>query len=84
MGLFDRIKKIFPACLASVAVAGLVSGVSVWAFGKPLLSIYITDSTEAILHGVVRLAYLGIPYFLCGHNLYVYRFGILWREVHGR
>jgi len=63
---FDRIKKIFPVCLISVAVAGLATGVSVWVFGKPLLSIYITDSTEAISHGIVRLAYLGIPYFLCG------------------
>lgn len=63
---FDRIKKIFPVCLASVAVAGLVTGVSVCVFGEPLLSIYITDSTEAISHGIVRLTYLCIPYFLCG------------------
>lgn len=63
---YDRIKKIFVTCLACVMIVGLISGVSVWFLGEPLLSIYITDSAEAISHGIVRLAYIGIPYFLCG------------------
>lgn len=63
---FDRIKKIFATCLASVMVVGLVSGCSVWFFGEPLLSIYITDSADAISYGLIRLTYIAIPYFLCG------------------
>ena len=35
-------------------------------FGDPLLSIYITDSPEAIKYGLVRMTYIMIPYFLCG------------------
>lgn len=32
----------------------------------PLLSIYITDSAEAISYGVVRMSLVCLPYFLCG------------------
>ncbi len=63
---FKRIKKIFTTCLVSVTVIGFASGFAVWFFGEPLLSIYITDSAEAISYGLIRLAYIGLPYFLCG------------------
>ena len=63
---YRRIKKIFITCLCCVAIVGLLSGVTVWVFGDSLLSIYITDSEEAIAHGLIRLAYIGLPYFLCG------------------
>ena len=63
---FDRVKRIFGICLANVAVMGAVFGGLVWAFGRPLLSIYITDSEAAIGYGVLRLTYICLPYFLAG------------------
>lgn len=65
-GLHKRIRKIMLLSLASVTVMGLVSGVSAWLMAKPLLSIYITDSAEAISYGVIRMSYISLPYFLCG------------------
>ena len=63
---FDRIKKIFRTCLAMVAVTGIVSGGSMFLFGRHLLKIYLPDAPEAISYGLIRLAWIGIPYFLCG------------------
>ena len=63
---YKRINKIFKICIASVAVVGLVTGVSLRIFGRPLLSIYITDSNEAIEMGLIRLTYISLIYFLCG------------------
>lgn len=63
---FDRIKKIYAVCLGYVTVFGLVAGSSVWFFGRDLLSIYITDSPQAIEYGIIRFQYIALPYFLCG------------------
>ena len=65
-GNFDRIKKIMFACLGLAFGAGVsLGGLSV-IFARPLLSIYITDSEEAIKYGVIRLTFICLPYFLCG------------------
>ena len=53
-------------CLGCVTVVGIVFGFTAWSFGRSLLSIYITDSQQAIEYGMVRLAYICLPYFLCG------------------
>ncbi|MDE5854068.1 MAG: MATE family efflux transporter, partial [Ruminococcus sp.] len=63
---YDRIKKIMIICLSSVFITGLVLGMMAFLFSKPLLSIYISDSDEAIKYGVIRIMYICIPYFLCG------------------
>jgi Na+-driven multidrug efflux pump len=63
---YDRVKKILWTCLACVGVTGLVLGLGMYAFGPQLLSIYITDSQEAIRYGLVRLGYICAVYFLCG------------------
>ena len=63
---YDRIRMILWCCLGSVTVVGLLLGVLGFAFGPQLLSIYITDSQEAISHGVMRLMYVCLPYCLCG------------------
>ncbi len=63
---FDRIKKIFGICLGFVAIAGAISGFSMWFFGRELLSIYIADSVEAISYGLIRLSYIALPYLICG------------------
>ena len=41
-------------------------GLLAYALGPTLLSIYITDSPEAIAYGMVRLGYICLPYFICG------------------
>ena len=63
---YMRIKKIFAYCAGYVAIAGFIAGFSVWYFGEELLSIYITDSQEAIMQGLVRFNYVALPYFICG------------------
>ena len=65
-GKLDRIKKIMWICLIAVFCTGMAMGLTALFFGRPLLSIYITDSEEAIKYGMVRMTYIMIPYFLCG------------------
>ena len=63
---YKRVKKILWTCLGCVGVAGLALGLLVRSVGGTLLSIYITDSPEALQYGLVRMSYICIPYFLCG------------------
>lgn len=63
---YQRVKKILWICLGCVTAVGLCAGLTVYSFGEQLLSIYITDSREAISYGMIRMAYLCLPYFLCG------------------
>ena len=63
---FDRVKKVLWICLGCVTVVGLTVGTTVYALGETLLSIYITDSAEAISYGMLRLSCICNPYFICG------------------
>ena len=63
---FDRIKKVFRTCVLMATITGLASGTLMYVFGKPLLAIYLPGATEEISYGLIRLAWIGIPYFLCG------------------
>jgi len=63
---YDRVKKIVWTCLGCVTVVGLCVSLTAVAFGEALLSIYITDSPEAIAYGMLRLSCVCIPYFICG------------------
>lgn len=63
---YRRIYKTLWICLGCVTVVGLALGFTVWFFGRQLLSIYITDSPQAIAYGMERLALICLPYFLCG------------------
>lgn len=63
---YQRVKKLLVICLCCVTVAGMVTGFFSVIFGKKLLSIYITDSAQAITDGMIRITFLGIPYFICG------------------
>lgn len=63
---YKRVKKTLWLCLACVMVVGMLLGLTAYMFGRPLLSIYITDSDVAIDYGMLRLAYVCLPYFLCG------------------
>lgn len=63
---FDRIRKTMFICLGFVFFIGFSMGLTMRLFGNPLLSIYISDSDEAIKYGLVRMTYICVPYFLCG------------------
>lgn len=65
-GNYKRVLKSLWMCLGCVTVVGLVGGIIAYAFAPQLLSIYISDSPEAIAHGVIRMMFICIPYFLCG------------------
>lgn len=63
---YDRVRKVAGICVGSVAVVGMVLGFTVWVFARPLLSLYITDSEEAIRYGILKLTILCLPYCLAG------------------
>ena len=63
---YKRVKKIYYTCMACMAPVVITVGLTFFIFAKPLLSLYITDSAEAISYGILRLTYLGLPYFLLG------------------
>ena len=63
---YDRVRKTVWICLGSVAVAGIAASAFVCGFGHQLLSVYITDSAEAIGCGLLRLYSVASLYFLCG------------------
>lgn len=63
---YKRVYKTLWICLGCVVVVGLGAGLLAWSLGQQLLSIYITDSAEAISYGMIRLGFVCIPYFLCG------------------
>ena len=63
---YSRVYKTLWICLGCVTVVGLTLGTLVWSVGRQLLSIYITDSAEAISYGMIRIAYICLPYFVCG------------------
>ena len=63
---YDRVKKTLYICLGCVTVLGLTSSVLMYSFAPQLLSIYITDSADAIASGVTRMSVVCLTYFLCG------------------
>ena len=63
---YKRVFKTLWICLACVVVVGLSLGSLAYFFGPQLLSIYITDSPEAISYGMIRMGFIALPYFLCG------------------
>ncbi|MBQ4052436.1 MAG: MATE family efflux transporter [Clostridia bacterium] len=65
-GEFKRIHKVLGYCLVLVFAVGLVAGGLVFLFAEPLLSIYISDSPEAIRYGAIKITMVGLPYFIGG------------------
>lgn len=63
---FDRIKKAMLLCVSCAAILGFIVGNLAYIFGDKLLSIYITDSPQAILYGLEKLSIICCTYFLCG------------------
>lgn len=65
-GKYDRVKKTFGVCITYISTIGIAVSLLAYVLGPTLLSIYITDSPEAISYGMIRLAYICFTYFLCG------------------
>lgn len=63
---FERVKKVFSLCVLYATLAGLLTGGLLTIFRRPLLSIYITDSPEALAIGMRRVFFTAMPYFLFG------------------
>lgn len=63
---YKRVRKVNLICIGCVTIMGLVGGFLMYTFGRPLLSLYITDSLQAISFGMMRMAYVSLPYFICG------------------
>lgn len=64
-GKLERTDKVLARCLGMVIATGVIFGGGTWLFGPQLLGIY-TDSALAIEYGMVRMTYVGLPYFLFG------------------
>lgn len=62
---FKRARNILLICLGSAVTITAVLSVLTFHFGPQLLSIYITDSAQAIAYGMIRLTYVTLPYFIC-------------------
>ena len=65
-GKYRRAGRILLLCQVCVTVVGLVFGIGSYLCGRQLLGIYSSDP-EVIAYGLVRMAFLCIPYFLCGN-----------------
>lgn len=63
---YKRVKKTYFVCLISVIICGITTGALVNLFGRQLLSIYITDSPEAISDGMIRFLIVAGTYFIAG------------------
>ena len=64
-GKLDRVRRIQICCIGSVVVVGALMGGAVYLLGGTLLQLY-TSSPEVIAAGMVRLLFIGLPYFICG------------------
>ena len=61
---YDRVKKTTWLCEIYAVIFGIVTGVLMCAFAPQLLSLYITDSQEAISIGIARMYITVLPYCL--------------------
>ena len=64
-GKVERVPLVFRTAVTLVSLAGLALGIITYSFGEPLLSIY-TDNPKVVEAGMIRMAFMCIPYFLCG------------------
>ncbi len=65
-GRYENLGKIMRICLLCVLIVGVTLGGLCYLFAEPLLSIYLTDEPAAIVHGITRMSYVCVVYFLCG------------------
>lgn len=65
-GQYKRVSRVLWICMACGGAVGITLSVLAYGFGPQLLSIYITDSPLAVRYGMLRFAYVILPYVLCG------------------
>ena len=61
---FYRVKQITYISLFISAFSGIIIGALMILLRQPLISIYVTDSTETVYWGMVRMIYLSMPFLL--------------------
>ena len=64
-GKLERVDKVVIWCQVFGILTGVVLGGAAYAFGPQLLSIY-SSNPDVIAQGMIRMAFVGLPYFLCG------------------
>lgn len=64
-GKYHRINRVLFTALGCVTIVGLVMGIGCYGFGESLLRLY-TESEEVVAAGMVRFAFIALPYVLCG------------------
>ena len=64
-GKYERVKPILVGSVSMATVTGLIMGAGAYVFGHFLLGIYST-SEAVIAQGMIRLAFICLPYALCG------------------
>lgn len=65
-GNFKRVSKVLRRNLLCVSVVGVIGGLSIFVFARPLLSLYVPGNEVAIQTGITRMTYIGLLYFICG------------------
>lgn len=63
---FKRVRRVLELCLAYCVGAAILMCGAAYIFAPSLLSLYITDSPEAIAMGVYRMAFTTLPYLTFG------------------
>jgi len=64
-GKLRRVDQVLLWCQALVVLVGLLLGNLAYFFGKSLLGIY-SNTADVVAQGLIRLKYIGVPYFVCG------------------
>lgn len=65
-GNFKRVSRVLRRNILCVAVVGTLGGLLFNVFAKPLLSLYVPGNELAIETGMIRLAFICLPYAFCG------------------
>lgn len=62
---YRRVGKVLLICQGLVIVVGLIMGNGAYLLAGTLLKLYTSDA-EVISYGILRMAYICVPYCLCG------------------
>ena len=65
-GKYKNVGKVVRLNMACAAVIGIALGGLFFLFAKQLLPLYLKEGGDAVIHGVNRMQYVCLPYFLCG------------------
>lgn len=65
-GNFKRVSQVVRRNMVCVCTVGVLGGLAINVFAKPLLSLYVPGNAVAIQTGITRMSYIGLFYFLCG------------------